>query len=208
MDRLFAERAEQYEVKPDAAAWDAIQSQMGTKSNGLVMVWKVAAVLVVLISSVLVIFNWDNPTSETLAGETDHPQLMERKLAWNLPVDVVKKQLDVAETVAETVIVPVEEFRESAQILAVTQVNRPYLELTSITLTWEIDIPSKPALFNDITPETSVKIRYYASTPESEKTKKSFGQFIARAQQKLSPDELLADIRTAKDDLFRGNKGD
>lgn len=208
MDRLFHEGAEKYEVKPSAAAWDAIQGQVGTKTSAWPMIWKVAAVLVVLISSVLVLFNEKDQSSEYLAGIADYPQLTEEALVWSLPEVAKSVDQTVAMEVPTLAKFPIQEVKENIEIVTSEGEVRPYLELQRIQVAWEIEIPSKPALFTAPIEETSVKIRYYASTSAPEKTKKSFGQFIARAQQKLSPDELLADIRTAKDDLFRSNRGD
>lgn len=208
MDRLFREGADKYEVKPSAAAWEAIQGQVGTKTSAWPMIWKVAAVLVVLISSVLVLLNEKDQTSEYLTGIADFPQLTGEALVWSLP-EVAKSTDQTVAVEAPTSTRPIiEEVRESIEIVIPEGEMRPYLELQRIQVAWEIEMPSTPALFTVPIEETSVKIRYYASSSAPEKTKKSFGQFIARAQQKLSPDELLADIRTAKDDLFRSNRGD
>lgn len=210
MDRLFREGADKYELKPSAAAWDAIQGQAGAKTSVWPSVWKVAAAIVVLISSVLVLFNWKGQSTESLAGVIDHPQQTEGALAWTLPE--VKKafvQVEAVEAqVAAEVQVGEEQQGEMERIDILASEARPFLELQSISVTWEIKMPTRPALFNAPQEESRITIRYYASASEPEKTKKGFGQFIARAQQKLSPDELLADIRTAKDDLFRGNRGD
>ncbi len=209
MDRLFREGADKYELKPSAAAWDAIQGQVGAKTPVWPVVWKVAAVFVVLISSVLVLFNWEHKSTEFLAGVTDYPQPTAEAFEWKLPeAAVALDQADVSEPITVVVIPVKEEQPGSAYTHVLASEARPYLELQSISLTWEIEMPAKPALYNAPQEETRITIRYYASASEPEKTKKSFGQFIARAQQKLNPDELLADIRTAKDDLFRGNRGD
>ena len=208
MDRLFREGAEKYEVKPSATAWDSIQGQVETKASVWPMVWKVAAVLVVLLSSVIVLFRGQDDVTETFAGIADHPQLMENAVAWKLPESTEEVEQVMVLEVSKRAVLPMQEVKEVFEMSVATIDSRPYLELQSIQVTWEIVMPAKPALYNLPAEETSVKIRYYASTSEPENTKKSFGQFIARAQQKLNPDELLADIRTAKDDLFRSNRGD
>lgn len=207
MDRLFREGAEKYEVKPSAAAWEAIQGQVGAKASVWPTVWKVAAVLVVMISSALVVFTWEDNTSDQLAGQADHPQLKFESYAWNLP-EVSKANDPVIIDIPAPVKISTPQEEEVVVIAAVTADDRPYLELRSLQISWEIEMPATPALYNVLKEETTVTIRYYASASETDKSKKKIGQFIARAQQKLNPDELLADIRTAKDDLFRSNRGD
>lgn len=208
MDRLFREGAEKYEVKPSAAAWDAIQGQMGKKASVWPTVLKIAAVLVVLLSSVIVLFRGEDSMTESLAGIADHPQLTGSAIAWDLPTISEKEGQEMTQQISKSAVLPIEEVEEDFEINVLAFESRPYLELQRIEVAWEIKMPKKPALYNLPVEETSVKIRYYASTSEPEHTKKSFGQFIARAQQKLNPDELLADIRMAKDDLFRSNRGD
>ena len=207
VDRLFREHAEKYEVKPGATAWDTIHGQIGTKTSVWPTVWKVAAVLVVLLSSVIVLFRGQESSTITWSGIADYPQLTEAAVDWELPqVATMVDRTDVR-AISKPVKTSVPTVKERVQVVASPN-ERPYLELQSISIAWEITIPDKPELYIVPVEEISIKIRYYASEPEPVKTKKSLGHFLARAQQKLNPDGLLADLRTAKDDLFRSNKGD
>lgn len=211
MDRLFRERADQYEIKPSAAAWDAIQGQVKTKSSPWPMIVKVAAAVVIMISSVIVVLNWTDDTETILAGTADHPTRTGQTVAWKLPEGMLNTdQPDIY--AANSPQMTKEDQKEDAPLLGNPTTQRAYLELLSVVVAWELPVPQKPGIFMNEPLVTRVKIRYYASNAtvetESEKEKKSFSQFIARAQEKLSPDELLADLRTAKDDLFKGNRGD
>lgn len=215
MDRLFRERAEQYEAKPSAAAWEQISGTITTEKRVFPMVWKVAAMLTVLLSATLILFNLrDNTTSDAYVI-ADHPVQTLEPMQWNLPEQkvITEDQMAPAQyanaqqtpfTIDKSLVQEKEVWTE------VAATGRPILDIKRLDVVLEFPALPHPVLSLNKPKNTGVKIRYYASNTslEEEKEKKSLGQFLAKAQAKLSPDVLLADIRTAKDDLFRGNKGD
>ena len=109
MDRLFREGAEKYEAKPSASAWEAIQGQVGTKTSVWPMIWKVAAVLVVIVSSVLVLFNANEQTSFSLAGVVDHPQWTTTVMSWDISENVAFTDQEAATKISVIAYTPVEE---------------------------------------------------------------------------------------------------
>lgn len=209
MDRLFREKSDQFEVKPGASAWEAINGQITTKASIFPIVWKVAAMLIVLLSAVLYIFKWQgspNSGSEIIAS---HPVPAIENHEWVLPKESLAS-VEQTNVLNETVKAePVVEKSGDQTINIDLKIDaRSVLVIERLDVVLEFPELQRPGLSLEQPQRSSVKIRYYASNTESEKNKKSFGQFLAKAQAKLSPDVLLADIRTAKDDLFRGNKGD
>ena len=209
MDRLFREKANQYEVQPAASAWEAISGEISTDKRALPLVWKVAAMIVVLLSAVLVIFKMQNPAIQGTVV-ADHPVQDTYQFVWSFSGEVHVPKANETLATTNRSVVPVTTIETEVFAVAASRQIRPILELERMEVALELPEIIRPGLYLEYQAKSSVKITYYAShsDPETETGKKSFGQFLAKAQEKLSPDVLLADIRTAKDDLFRNNRGD
>ncbi len=221
LDRLFREKAEHYEVQPSKDAWNQIAGQTSTASNNS-WVWKVAASVILLIAVSLIFWqrSMDTPleyammdfppvpadsfeihdfelSTEAVAFEpaTTSPQEVQADVPPSTQ-QVAHEQSDVAERTPE--VIPMLTLSTKKEVLAIEQPvpNRVPMAVPSLEMPMEDLVPEGPA----------VTIRYYADNTEvladSTQGKKRFGNFLARAQA-FQPGVLLADLRAAKDDLFR-----
>ncbi len=108
IDNLFRNKLVQHEVAPSAAAWSKLAGKMATKKAGYMVYWRVAAVLILLMTSVFALydFNGGETTVATTEGvkatesevkaiddeinNNSEPQLAEKEIITKTEKEVVK----------------------------------------------------------------------------------------------------------------------
>ena len=224
IDRLFREKLGGVEVAPSPKAWDEVEKQIGGKKKP-VFYWVAASITLLLTVSVVL---WPNqPASNQLSlGEADHPILPnDQGLSIPVAADLSKPKQEKA------VATPARPVQQEARIVQVAKVELtedvkaesshpleiPEMEIKRVVALEETTIPVSevPEMEDASTVEekidySAVKITYIASNksimedeiPESDSSG-VFKKFIAFTE-KIDPGEMLADIKTAKDDLLKG----
>lgn len=228
IDRLFREKLDHLEAMPSAKAWSQVEKQIRPKKTPIVY-WVAASVTILFISWAV----WPEASQQidTLSvSEISHPvnqtqpdfELPAIKASEdnkeqeksNPPVQKVQKtkkksqpapQFAVNKTDEEPVIIKdaVPELEELDTQTAVAELEEP-VQTEEPTIMEEVkDEVVKPSF-------TAVKITYIASASKvkNEETQKNdstgvLKKFIAFTE-KIDPGEMLADIKTAKDNLFNG----
>lgn len=120
IDNLFKNKLAQHEVAPRAAAWSKLEDKMATKKSGYMVYWRVAAVLILLITSVFALydFNGDDTTvattehinpkenevkdvedkiinndSETQLADTEHIVKEKEGIEGDVPTQIIKRKI-------------------------------------------------------------------------------------------------------------------
>lgn len=222
IDRLFREKMNQLEVAPTKGAWSQVEGQIQHKKKPLVY-WVAAAVS--LLVACWVIFpktNHELPGTP-IASIVNHPQFPGDELSIELPrvapkgiqKDDSKPTVKKIPTqmVAKAKPVPIPKTTEEQlkqenaladlssvdikELIAEAEVNEPSMTKQDDTK----DIKNKPQV---------VKITYIASntqsTSEQDSDRDSTGVFkkVVAFAGKLDPGDMLADMKTVKDNLLNG----
>jgi len=225
IDRLFREKLDSFEVAPSAKSWSEVEKRIGADRNPIKFYWIAAAVSAIIISWVV----WPQEDAEftPIASEVDHPVLestpdlifpiLERETQEKLIQPKVRRQVNAQLAAQEPMKVQVKDVPnqkiedlplvELESKIAVAMVETEAIETTAIevenigeTIEGQVDKKIKVDL-------SKVKITYIAATTEEIKQEKdsvgAFKKFIALAG-KISPGDVLADMKTAKDDFING----
>ncbi len=211
--RLFREKLAQIEVSPSINAWSKIEKQIRPKKKP-VMYWVAASVSLVVISWVIGSKTTPHESSTPIVYEVSHPvqretptfvvPMMERKEKKTTPV-TGKRGFSFAST---TGVKPsqkeeqeplVHALEKPLMMVAKTELERP----ETVDTAFLMDEKPLPA-------SGTVKITYIASNPAPmvEKIGKSdstriFKKMIAFVG-KIDPIDVLASIKTAKENLLNG----
>lgn len=219
IDRLFREKLDQVEVTPSEQAWAQVEKQIGTKKT-LSFYWVAASVALFLVSWIV----WPEakapegftPIAGTISSpaRTEMPafQLPEEKEQPKINVASVRKvrhsqqnQLAVAEPKVQTKTVVDEVVENPSEVITLASLTTEKTEQDEST-TASIELPAKAV---EEKPTRAIKITYIASADtKTEVVQKSdssgvLKKFIAFAG-KIDPGDMLADIKTAKDNLLNG----
>ncbi len=226
IDQLFREKLDSYEVPPSNQAWSEVEKRMGAGKSSTKFYWIAAAVSMILVSWAV----WPDQRSENftpIASEVNHPTL-DVQLEWSIPeiekelikepepkivkqstVQLVAKEpaKNQVKDILEETIEEIPEQKLDIQT-AVADIDSQELENTAPEIEETSEKTIETPIDNKIKVDLSkVKITYIAASPvEKEQEKDSVGafkKFIAFAG-KLSPGEMLADLKTKKDDLING----
>jgi len=204
LDRLFREGLDQFEMAPAPASWDQVQGQIAGKRNKMI-IWRVAAAIIILISATLVIINWGNDEINTqYISAVDHPSDTEKfRFEWKIPEDMPTKGNTQVEKVQPQSKVPAPDKQEiltkQFETLTLASINETKIDFELNGNIQLIDLKGK-----EITTE-KIRITYIASnTPDTTKTN-NFGQIWEYLSKDLQPATLLADIRDAKNQLLSRN---
>ena len=226
IDRLFREKLDHLEVTPSADSWSQVEKSIRPKKTPLVY-WIAASVTLFVISWIL-----RPETSQTsslpMVSDASHP-VNQQSPDFILPVIERKEDNKASKTIdkAKTVDSNRTETRIEQQF-AVNESKKEETETTEIivpeheemdngTAVAEIEEPVAPeeaadeaTAFAEKPVYSSVKITYIASskkeTKEEIQKNDSTGvlkKFIAFTG-KIDPGNMLADMKTAKDNLFNG----
>lgn len=228
IDRLFREKLGHLEAAPSAKAWSQVEKQIRPKKTPIIY-WVAASVTILFISWAV----WPEASRQidTLSvSEISHPvnqnqsdfelptikasENSEEQEKSNAPVQKVQKPKKKSQPAPQFAVNKTDE--EPAIIKdAVPELE----ELDTQTAVAELEEPSKTeeaTMMEEVKKEvekpsfTAVKITYIASASKvkNEEVQKNdstgvLKKFIAFTE-KIDPGEMLADIKTAKDNLFNG----
>lgn len=232
IDRLFREKLNGLEVAPSAEAWSQVEKKIHPNKTPIVY-WVAASVTLLIISWVVwpkqeiesdqLLSEVDHPVMiesnnlvNPIAAELSEKKAVKIK-------EVNKTQLKVQQPV-QTQLVAAQEpvfIDKSIDEIPAEELLQPKEETTTIVASEEEDQPLLEEVTEDpVKAETeevkysTVKITYIASSKpakpvidfneEAQKTDSTnvLKKFIAFAD-KIDPGEMLADIKTAKDNLLR-----
>lgn len=233
IDRLFREKLDSFEVAPSAKSWSEVERKIGANGSPAKFYWIAAAVSAIIISWAAwpqepamnftpIASEVNRPVPETVP-EFTLPILIE-ETQEKMVQPKVRRQLDVQLVAQEPVKVQKDEMLaerveklpivEAEPKIAVAVVEVEEIDLNTVDLTTmetedkvEVAVEGKKQ-DNKIKVDLSkVKITYIAATTaETTQEKDSVGafkKFIALAG-KISPGDVLADMKTAKDDFING----
>ncbi|WP_436517545.1 hypothetical protein [Ekhidna sp. To15] len=221
IDRLFREKLGQLEVTPSAKGWSQVEKQIRPKKTPIVY-WVAASVSLLFISWMV----WPEatePTLTTVASEVNYPvnqelpsfelpviKTQEEDKVKSLPQPVQKTQNQV---IQEPQFAVNETKDEKSDIIK--DVAPEIEELNASHAVAEVEL-EEPVILEEVKDEVekptfrAVKITYIASagksTKEDVQKNDSTGvlkKFIAFTE-KIDPGDMLADIKTAKDNLLNG----
>lgn len=224
IDRLFREKLDQLEVTPTANAWSQVEKQIRPKKTPVVY-WVAASVSLFLISWLV----WPDAGSEQLtpiASEVSHP-VYQGQPELVLPV-LEKNDEDESSKEVQTKKphhTPATKSTSKPQVqLAINKTLDEKQEIEEVpqlsevepkTVVAEVEV-DQPSILDEVEEEVSkpefrtVKITYIASStnnepedaPKADSTS-ALKKFIAFTE-KIDPGDMLADIKTAKDNLLNG----
>ena len=216
IDRLFREKLDTHEVVPSSQAWEKVEKQISSRNNQRGYYWIAAAVSLIMIGW----FAWpsENVKNEWLpiASEINHPKQLDFfDFTWSIPAIKQKAQMRIPQPVA-TIKNPDPLDKPVASIVKSEHSNielyEPETMNESKSFVAELE---EGEIFNQpISPKgdeletrvARVKITYISSSKKQtliqpEDSSKRFKKLFAFAEN-LSPGEVLADLRSAKDDFF------
>ncbi len=220
IDRLFREKLHGNEVKPTPNAWTEVEKQLGNKRKPFYY-WIAASTVLFVISWVLWPQQEINYRSIS-AQEIDHPKLEDTfiqstPIAAKLPVNAIKvkpkvKSRPKVETIKPLLATADPDEVENMMSVAMME-EESKSDLMEVQETKDTATNSNDYAFPE-EKETpvykTVKITYIASNKNrvSQDQVKAdsagvFKKFIAFTE-KIDPGEMLADIKTAKDNLLNG----
>ena len=214
IDRLFREKLDQLEVKPSSNAWSQVEKQIRPNKTPVIY-WVAASVSLLLVSWIV----WPEATPEQqlkpIASEVDAPS----------PVDMPEFVMPVLQEAEEKQQIknPLRKPQAQPQFAVNNQEVQkveekeqlPIMEVENKTMVAMEEI-EEPKIIEEVTEEPAkaefraVKITYIASSEATSKENvqktDSTGmlkKFIAFTD-KIDPGDMLADIKTAKDNLLNG----
>lgn len=227
IDRLFREKLDSFEATPSDQAWSVVEKKIGARRNPVKFYWIAASISAIIIS--WVVWPKDANTDFTpIASEVNHP-ILDKTPEWSIQavtketeeekemkavqpktvnppaVQLVAQEPvknEIKETAQEEIKAPVEELNLKT---AVAEVTTQELEASpNETDALEVEEPVQEKIKVDL---SKVRITYIAANAEEKKQEKdsvgAFKKFIAMAG-KLSPGDVLADLKTKKDDFING----
>ncbi len=223
IDRLFREKLDGLEVTPTPQAWSEVERKLGGKKKP--MIYWVAASIALLLAASLILWP-DQATNYQLAMDEidiDHPILPDNQ-SLSTPVAITLEKEDKKNARNESSKKSFEK-RTAVQLAQVESIEKSdnsnpsksieleikkmvALEETSMITPVSLEPPSEEVIEEEVS-YNAVKITYIASEPseiEDKAKNDSTGvlkKFIAFTE-KIDPGEMLADIKTAKDNLLNG----
>jgi len=223
IDRLFREKMDSLEVTPAANSWSQVEKRL-KPTRKPTYYWVAAAVALFVISWILVP-NHGSLDKQITNIKITHPPLQESE-GFEIPVAIALKESKefhkkahsqvtkrVLATSAKQPISKLQEPKEDLSVFQELESKTTVIAEVSETIgTLVIEEPSvEPVDNNRESVRNIVKITYIASNnrePVAEVTNTSdstsrFKKLIAFAE-KIDPGEMLADIKTAKDNLLNG----
>jgi hypothetical protein len=212
IDRLFREKMDNLEVMPSAGAWAQVEKQIRPKKSFKIY-WAAAAVTL-LFASWLFWPTQVNLELTPIASEVNQPPFMEIPDFIMIEIKVVKRNENapLKKNVAISNQGQLVAKKESKEVIKPLIEDIPLLEMETKSAVAIAEI-EQPAVIDKLITENTVaispvKITYIASASNSvneelQKTDSAsaFKKFIAFAE-KIDPGEVLADFKTAKDNLL------
>lgn len=214
IDRLFREKMNNLEVTPSAEAWSQVEKKIRPKKS-LKVYWATAASILIFASWLL----WPSQAEldqTPIASEISYPPILESTEYTFAEIKVIeekgkssKNNVTVRKAKPQFV---AKDSKSINQIKPAIEEIAP-LEVETKTAVAVVELDEPDAIkelktTNDVNDFSAVKITYIASTQaqaEEELQKKDtangFKKFIAFAE-KIDPGEMMADFKSAKDNLL------
>ncbi|MEQ9403056.1 MAG: hypothetical protein RIM99_05680 [Cyclobacteriaceae bacterium] len=219
IDQLFREKLDSFEVAPSAGAWSKVEKKITTERNPVKFYWIAASVSLLIITWVV----WPQESVNDLtpiASEINHPVQIEgpELLLPQAPVITKKEErLVVAKVMKQPAAQLVANTTEAGSKEAMEE-SIPELNIENAvvnTETMQPEVLKQPELEKLETFEpaagfetdlSKVKITYISSATEKRQAPDSVSGIkkLFAIAGKLSPGDVLADIKTAKDDFING----
>lgn len=207
LDRFFREGTEYYEVQPSQEAWKRLESKVRPGRSRVY--YAVAAVITMILSvtvAVYIIKDQGIDSGQHMAISIDSPQkplveVIQLPELIQMRDKVEKGIIERIQPLAVETAYEVEQEKESSKVPII--VIEP-IELTGkgmaqldYQLDWTIDELS------GYEKKSTIKIKYFTQVGADleEKPSEKIGKWISKAQD-VSPAQVLASIRNAKDDLL------
>ena len=216
IDRLFREKMNQLEVTPSSSSWSQVEKQIRPKKTAAIY-WVAASISLVLISWIA----WPETNSQEfnpIASEVNHPiqpataefvvpDIEENEESYDKPQKVQKR------TPAKTQFA----LNKQEETKKETEEELPVIGLEPKTMVATEEVVAHE-IFKEVIEEVkkpefrAVRITYIASSTNSNDNNENIQKadsttalkkFIAFAE-KIDPGDMLADIKTAKDNLLNG----
>lgn len=213
-DRLFRENLDQLEITPSAEGWNQVRDQITKKKSGWIIPVRVAAaVTIVLTTTITLLILGESTGGQQPISSIDHPiQAPALDLEINIPEQnqiakktgqSIKQNLVDDNKIKEKINSQEQEEGSAVQImstLVITGINRPLIGSDFSTKNLKlVDDQHEPEL-------PSIKITYIASEESaSDSTKTSKISKVFAFAKDVSGSDLLADLRDAKNNLFKRN---
>ncbi|MEQ9468480.1 MAG: hypothetical protein RLN88_13790 [Ekhidna sp.] len=216
IDRLFREKLDHLEVTPSASSWSKVEKQIRPQKTPVIY-WVAASVSIILLSWTVWPKEDVSESFKPIASEVSYPS-PEQTPEFVLP-EIEKEK--IKEGIAPKSIKTPRKTTPQAQFASTNleegkgkMEEHPVMEdLQEKTMVAEVDMES-PEIPKEVIEEVkkpefrTVKITYIASSddnkPEEAQKADSTGvlkKFIAFAE-KIDPGDMLADIKTAKDNFI------
>lgn len=216
IDRLFREKLDHLEVTPSSGAWSKVEKQIRPKKT-LVVYWVAASISLILLSWAVLPEVNNSESFTPIASEVSYPT-PEQTPDFALPET---EEEEIKEESIPSVIKTPQRTTPQVQLAANDLENvkkevteTPVFEdLEEKTMVAEVKMET-PEIPNEIIKEVkkpefrTVKITYIASSgnnkPEETQKADSVGALkkIIAFAEKIDPGDMLADIKTAKDNLL------
>jgi hypothetical protein len=216
IDRLFREKMNQLEVRPSSDAWSQVEKQIRPKKTPVIY-WVAASVSLLLISWIA----WPETSSQNftpLASEINHP-VQPTTPEFIVPVveDTEKSEDKPLKGMKKTQVQKQFAINSQEEPKNVIIDEVPVMEVESKTMVATEEI-EEPKILDEVIEQVAqpefraVKITYIASSSDENGNKENIQKadsttalkkFIAFAE-KIDPGDMLADIKTAKDNLLNG----
>lgn len=209
-DDFFKSKLYNAEIEPSIEAWAQVQKTIGESTKPWYAGLGKIAAAVALVVTTIFIFNSTKKEEQWLADVVDHPVLIPNKTFEIIVPEIVKNTQLVKNEISVQNQKPKKKTIElihnaptktlEKDLIATLEIEKIEPELISIEL--EERLPILKESKNNSGPKP-VKITYIAASenPEPDQPIEKFSRVVEAAQH-VSPSELLADLRDAKNNLF------
>jgi hypothetical protein len=210
IDRLFKEKIEIFEITPAPKSWDEIDGRIGSKSVNWMLIGRVAAAVLIMLS-VSLLFIEDHVESIEVAQNVAVDELVNPDPVKESNVEFIADALvDEDKSMITKEVVPMIVVSDPIHTEIQFELPQPdkmqLLTLTSISYAKIGDHMIENQQFEVIhagSKEPKISITYIAeATPAQEKSSKGKLGKLWQYAKNSSPAEIMADIRDAKDQFL------
>ncbi|MEM6643217.1 MAG: hypothetical protein AAF616_09580 [Bacteroidota bacterium] len=225
IDRLFQNKLAGREVAPSKAAWSSVAKQLPKKRKPPIY-WIAASIALFLLVAFSLLLQKTAPSVGIASSEIDHPVLRSSGiLSPPRAVKARKRSVGVEQQTGSLATLTVVHSEKTKRVGEVTKDRPQSPENQQLTSPLPVIQESMVAVAEDeiengsfsnqeevmaVNKMATVKITYIASETKTDKAAKVnsdsvgvFKKFIALSD-KLEPGKMLADIKSAKDNLLNG----